>query len=92
MVGRAARAAAVAFAAATTFATSAQKNQVPGDDFGHVLLLVGLLVIPGASLQAALDVDLIALLQVFTGDLRQTLPEHDVVPFRAVLPLPGSYL
>ena len=38
-------------------------------------------------MQAAFDVDLAALLQIFSGDLRQTLPEHDVVPLGAILPL-----
>src|SRR5581483_9337951 len=35
----------------------------------------------------AFDVDLAALFQILSGDFRQPLPEHDVVPLGAVLPL-----
>ena len=71
------------------FAPAAQENQITGHDFGHVFLLAGGLVVPGAGLQASFDVDLAALLQIFAGDLRQALPEHDVVPLGAVLPFAG---
>ena len=47
------------------------------------------LVVPRAGLQASLDVDLAALLQIFAGNLGQALPEHDVVPLGAVLPFAG---
>ena len=49
--------------------------------------MVGLFVVPGAGLQTALDVNLAALLQIFAGNLSQSLPQHDVVPLGAVLPL-----
>src|SRR5208337_612175 len=52
----------------------------------HVFLLAGLFVVPGAGLQASLNVDLAALLQVFARDLSQALPQHDVVPLGAILP------
>src|SRR5262249_23471218 len=32
------------------------------------------------------DIDLAAFLQIFAGDLGQSLPKHEVVPFCAVLP------
>src|SRR5208337_2571158 len=53
----------------------------------HVLLLAGLLVVPGAGLQPAFDVDLAAFFQILPGDFRQSLPEHHIVPLGAVLPL-----
>ncbi len=38
-------------------------------------------------MQAALDVDLAALGQILARDLGKPLPEHHVVPFRALFPL-----
>ncbi len=43
-------------------------------------------------MQPSLDVDLAAFLQVFAGDFRQALPEHDIVPLGAVLPLAALIL
>src|SRR5713101_1874986 len=72
---------------AGAFAASAEQNQIVGHDFRHVLLLVCLFIIPRPGLQAALDVDLAALFQIFARDFRQALPQDHVVPLGAVLPL-----
>src|SRR6185437_1179199 len=77
---------------ASTFAASSEKNQIAGDNFGHIFFLSAGLIVPGAGLQAAFDIDLAALLQIFSGDLRQPLPEHNVVPLGAVLPLAALVL
>src|SRR5208282_479843 len=80
-------AARTAEVAACAFAAAAQQNQVAGHDLCHVFLLPAGLVIPGAGLQTTLDIDLAALLEIFAGDFGLPLPEDDVVPFGAVLPL-----
>src|ERR1039458_2223901 len=72
--------------AATTFAAATQQDQVTAHNFSHVFLLAAGFIVPGAGLQAALDVDFAALLQIFSGDFGEPLPEHDVVPLGAVLP------
>src|ERR1019366_2587387 len=72
---------------ATAFAASAEQDDVIADDVGHVFFLTGLLVVPGVGSDAAFDINLAALLQILSGDLRQSLPKHDVVPFSAVLPV-----
>ena len=69
------------------FAASAEQHQIVGHDLGHVLLLAGLFVVPGAGLQAAFDVDFAALFQILAGNFRQPLPEHHVVPLGTVLPV-----
>src|SRR5687767_9038633 len=51
-----------------------------GADLGGVAVLT-LLVLPLARAQAAFDVDLRALLEVFAGDGRQLAEERDPVPF-----------
>lgn len=52
------------------------------DDFGGVALLALLIMLPFASLQATFQIDLGALLQVFTGNLsRQTGIHTTAVPF-----------
>src|SRR4249920_1016433 len=63
VVGCATRTATVTLASSAAFGSSAKQNQIVGYDFRHVLLLIGLLVVPGARLQPALDVDLAALLR-----------------------------
>ena len=70
-------------------AASTQQNQIAGHDFSHIFLLPRSLVVPRTRLQAALDVNLATLLQILPGNLRQALPQHYVVPLRAVLPLAG---
>jgi hypothetical protein len=42
-------------------------------------------VVPLASLQPAFDGDLLALAEVLAADLREAIPDHDVVVFRALL-------
>src|SRR5207253_9356911 len=69
------------------FAASAEQEQVAGNNFCHVALLVGLLVVPGAGLQASFDIDFTAFLQVLAGNFCEPLPEHDVVPLSAIGPL-----
>jgi len=76
-------------AATAAFAPSAEQDQIAGHNFGHIFLLSGLLVIPRAGLQAAFDENLAAFLQIFSRDLGEALPEHNVVPLGAVLPLAG---
>src|SRR5437867_807122 len=48
---------------AATLTTAAKQHQIAGHDFSHVTLLVCLLVLPRAGLQAALNVNLAALFQ-----------------------------
>src|SRR6266576_6600149 len=84
VVGRLARPTGTA---TTAFTTSAQQDHCPSNDFRHVLFLVGLLVVPGAGLQAAFDVDLVALFQVLAGDFGEARPEHHVMPLGLLLPL-----
>src|SRR3972149_6839429 len=59
-----------------------------GADFGGVAVLT-LLVLPLAGAQAALDVDLRALLQVFARDLGQPAEERDAMPLGGFLLLAG---
>src|SRR5580658_1620070 len=84
--GDSARAAGV-FATTAAFATSAEQNQIVGDDLSPVHLLAGFFVIPGAGAQATLDVALAALFQILANDFSQLLEGHDVVPLGAVLPV-----
>src|SRR5258708_4825047 len=72
---------------AAAFTARTKQHKIVCDDLGHVLFLAGRLIVPGAGLQAAFDVDLAALLQILAGNLRQPLPQHHIVPFGAVLPL-----
>src|ERR1700722_2013402 len=72
---------------ASAFAASTKQYQIAGHNFGHVLFLSRCLIVPGAGLQATFDVNFAAFFQVLAGDLRQTLPEDDIVPLRPVLPL-----
>src|SRR5690349_9191560 len=67
-------------------APAAQQDQVLGHDLCLIVLLP-VLVVPGAGLQPALDVNRAPFLQVLARDLRRALPGHDVVPLGAVLPL-----
>src|SRR6266404_3573844 len=71
----------------SAFAAAGQEDNVVADDFCHVTFLIGLLVLPRAGLQLAFYIDLAALFQVLTRDLGQPLPEDDIVPLGAVLPL-----
>src|SRR6185369_16045388 len=76
-------AAALAVVVATTAAhalAAAEQLHLVRDDLGGVVVLA-FLVLPLARLQAALDVDRTALLQVFAGDLRQAVVEDHAVPF-----------
>src|SRR5579863_7439539 len=79
--------AAAEVSAPGAFAASAEQHQVVHDDLGHVFLLAAGLVVPGMGAQAALDVNLVALLQILAGNLRGARPGGDVVPLGAVLPV-----
>src|SRR5271156_3681436 len=76
-----------AAATAVFRATARQQHNVVDDDLGAVLLLPGCLIIPGAGLNPAFDVQLGALLHVVTNDFRHPLVRGQVVPLGAVLPL-----
>src|ERR1700722_3276326 len=89
---RSAARAAAELAAASAFAASPEQNQVAGHNFGLVLFLTGCLVIPGAGLQPSLDVNLAALFEILARDFSEALPQHDVVPLGAVLPLASLVL
>src|SRR5262245_46007933 len=56
-------------------------------DFGAVAVLAGLLVLPLARAQAALDVHLRAFLEVLAGDFRQAAEEGNAVPLGLLLHL-----
>src|SRR5690606_2050711 len=74
-----ARAGAVAAPAAPTAAlaavTTAEHLHLFGHDLGGPAVLA-LLVLPLAGLEAALDVDRAALLEVLAGDLAESVEEH----------------
>src|SRR6185369_9206692 len=72
---------------AGTAARSTEQHQFIGDHFGHIFLLTARFVVPRTRLQSSLDINLVALLQVFARDLRQSLPQDDVVPLGCLLPL-----
>src|SRR5215469_15591590 len=72
---------------ASSFAAATEQDQVIHHDFGHIALLICVLVVPGASLKASFNVDLAAFLEVFTGYFSQSSPGYDVVPLGLVLPL-----
>src|SRR5208282_4295152 len=65
----------------------AKQQHVAGNDFSAVFPLPALPVLPACGLELAFDVHLGAFGDVLPNDLRQTLPGHDVVPLRPVLPL-----
>src|SRR5690606_12221627 len=80
VVGIAARTAALA-------ATGVEHLHLGRNDLGGVTL--DAILFPGARAQAALDVQLGALLHVFTNNLRQAVEEHHPVPFGTLLGLAG---
>src|SRR5258706_2393473 len=67
-----------------TAGTRAEHLHAIGDDLGGVTV-VAFLVLPLARLQAPLDVNLGAFLQVFAADFRELGERGDAVPFRAFL-------
>src|SRR5207253_1620455 len=71
-------------AAATHALARPQHLHGVGDDLGGVLVRA-VLVLPLARLQAALDVDLRALLEVFARDLRELAEEGHAVPLGLLL-------
>jgi len=73
-----------ASARSATPATTAQHLHVVADDLGRVTRDTRL-VLPLASAQAALNVDLRAFLQVLGGDFAQPAEENHPVPLRALL-------
>src|SRR5277367_5410539 len=68
----------------SAFAAPSQQDQVTAHHFSHIFFLAAGLVVPGAGLQAAFDVNFPTLLQIFSRDFREPLPEHHVVPLGAV--------
>src|SRR5581483_844962 len=70
----------------TAAAAPAQHLHLVGDDLGGVAVLA-FLVLPLAGLQASLDEDLRAFLEVFAHDLGELAEEHHAVPFGALLVL-----
>src|SRR5271170_2790039 len=68
----------------------AEQQQVAGDDFSAVFPLPALPILPACGLELAFDVHLGTFGNVLPNDLRQTLPGHDVVPLRPVLPLTAA--
>src|SRR5208337_1625552 len=68
----------------------AQQQQVAGDDFSAVFPLPALPILPACGLELTFDVHLGTFGDVLSNDLRQTLPGHDVVPLRPVLPLAAA--
>src|SRR3984957_5468848 len=81
-----------AAATAVFRATARQQHNVVDDNLGAVLLLPGCLVIPGAGLNPAFDVQLGALLHVVANDFRHPLVRGQVVPLGAILPFTGLVL
>jgi len=64
----------------------AEQEQVASDDFSAVFPLSALPILPACGLELAFDVHLGAFGDVLPNDLRQTLPGHDGVPLRPILP------
>src|SRR5260221_14147869 len=83
MRGLGARGLALATASACT---AAQQDDAVAANLGRVAL-VALLVVPLTRLEAAFDVNLLALLQVLIQRLRLLAPENDPVPLRLFLAL-----
>src|SRR5918996_4640884 len=77
VVGRSAavRCCAAAPATAHLVAALAEHLEVVTDDLGLVLLLAALAVFPGAGLEAAFEIDLLALLEILPGDLGLLPPD-----------------
>lgn len=62
------------------FGTLVQHHQVVGDNLGGVLLVV-VLVFPGAGSESALNINEAALAQILLGQLGKAAPQNDGVPF-----------
>jgi len=85
-----AAAAAAALRPAALAAAAAQEHHALRVDLGHVALLSGLLVVPRARLDLALDVDLPALGEELADVLALLAPHDDVVPLGLVLAVAGG--
>ncbi len=72
---------------AAAAARLAEQRQLVDEDLGAVLLLAGLLVVPGAGLDLAFDEDLRAFLDVVAHDLGGALEGDEVVPLGLVGPV-----
>src|SRR5690606_22519053 len=83
-------AAAVAAPALAAAVAAAQHLHLVGDDLGAVAVGAGFLVLPLAGLQAALDIDRTAFLQVFAGDLGQAVVHDHPVPLGFFATLAGG--
>src|SRR6266705_1612836 len=68
------------------FGASTEHAKIVGDDFKTGAFLA-FLILPFAGLDAALDKDERALLQILLRDFRLFTPDHDLVPFGALLAL-----
>src|SRR5207237_1380280 len=78
--GRRAGAAALRAPRAHSAPSAAQQHNAVASDFSGVAL-VAVLVVPLAGLEAPLNVDLLALGEIFRQRFRGLSPEHDAVPF-----------
>src|SRR6185312_10542961 len=74
-------------AGATAFAGLAEQGELVDQNLRAVLLLAGFLIVPGARLNLALDVELGALLYIVADDLGGAVEGDEVVPFGLVLPV-----
>src|SRR5215472_10170363 len=72
-----------------SFAASAEHAKIRSHNFKTGAFL-SFFVLPLAGLNSPLDKNQRALLQVLLRDLRLLAPNHDLVPFRAFLPLAGA--
>src|SRR5204862_8116246 len=72
----------------TTAAAAAEQCDAVGLDLGRIPL-VAVLVVPLPRLQPALDVDLLAVGEIFLQALRLLAPQNDAVPFGFFLALPA---
>src|ERR1041385_5912384 len=75
-------------AAAAATASAAEQRDAVGLDLRRIAL-VAVFVVPLTRLQAAFDVDLLTLREVFLQALRLLPPEDDAVPFGLFLALPA---
>src|SRR6476469_3112912 len=74
------------FMVSAALSAPTEQYQIAGNDLSAVFLFSALLVFPARGLQPPLNVNLGSLFHILADDLRQPLPGHNVVPFRAVLP------
>src|SRR5579875_3143462 len=79
-------------AAAFALAGSAQQHHLAADDLRAILLLPGILVVPGVGADTAFDVNGAALFEIFPCYLRLAVEEYDIVPLGANRPVAALVL